>query len=72
MWHIPSLSQDLKHRFFVPSLDLHKTTKRATPEMFSNYKTTLLLYKTSNDKISEDEWLHFNMNAINTTKQTGF
>jgi hypothetical protein len=47
-------------------------TKKATPEMFCEYKTALLLYKTFTDKMTEDECLHLNINVINTTRQTRF
>ena len=53
-------------------MDLHKITKRATPEMFCQYKTALLLYRLFNDNVPEDEWIQLNVNIINTSRQTRF
>ena len=52
--------------------NLHKITKRATPEMYCNYKMALSLYKVFNDKFPCNEWLHLNFNQINTSRQTTF
>jgi hypothetical protein len=57
----------------LPSnLNLHGKTKRAAPNMFCEYKTALLFYRTFNYKIQEDEWIYLNMIIINTTRQTRF
>ena len=52
--------------------EIHSTTKRATPEMLCKYKLSLLLYKTFNEQVPEDEWLHLNDNIVLTSRQTKF
>ena len=52
--------------------NLHKMTNRATPEMLCNYKLALQLYKTYNQQMPTDEWLHLNFNQIITSRQTLF
>jgi hypothetical protein len=53
-------------------MDLHQIANRATPEMFSSYKTALLLYGIFNEKVPIDEWIHLNIDIINTSRQTCF
>jgi hypothetical protein len=43
-------------------------TGRATPEMFRNYKLALLLYKTINEEMPEEDWLSLNFNQIFTSR----
>jgi hypothetical protein len=57
---------------YVSFNEIHETTKRATPEMLCKYKLSFLLYKTFNEKVPEDEWLHLNDNIILTSRQTKF
>ena len=45
---------------------IYLITKRATQDMLCDYKLALLLYRTFNDTLPEDEWLHLNFNSINT------
>jgi hypothetical protein len=52
--------------------NLHKMAKRATPEMFSRYKLSLLLHKLYNDQFPIDEWTHLNFDQILTTRQQNF
>ena len=52
--------------------DLHVLTKRATPNMYCDYKNAILLYKTFNDRVPYDEWLNLNLWQINTSRQTSF
>ena len=52
--------------------NLHKITKRATPEMMSQYKLALSLYKVFNNKTPMSEWLQLNFTQINTSRQTHF
>jgi hypothetical protein len=52
--------------------NLHKITNRATPEIMSQYKLALSLYKVFNDKTPINEWLHLNFTQINTSRQTHF
>lgn len=52
--------------------NLHRMTDRATPEMFSNYKLALLLFKTFNDKFPLQEWTQLNFSIILTTRQSKF
>ena len=65
----------LCNHYSDPSLsfvNLHKIMNRATPDMFSKYKYSLLLYKTFNDDTHSDEWIHLNLNIINTSRQSDF
>ena len=87
IWHLPSLTNELKHSLFIASAvalrvclhypdnsisykELHKITKRATPEMICEYKMALLLYKTFSDRQPEGEWLNLNDNFICTSRQS--
>ena len=51
---------------------VHIVTKRATPEMYCNYKLSLLLYKTFNACIPIDEWSQLNFNQTFGTRQVKF
>ena len=51
---------------------LHLNTGRATPEMYCNYKLSLLLYKTFNDQTQSDEWVHLNFEQLVSSRQTTF
>jgi hypothetical protein len=51
---------------------LHCSNPRATPEMFRNYKLALLLYKTINEEILEEDRLSLNFNQILTNRQSKF
>jgi hypothetical protein len=44
-------------------------TKRATPQIFSNYKLALPLFKTFNADDTNDEWLNLNFNRILVSRQ---
>ena len=57
---------------YLSYYNLHKLTNRATPAMYSYYKNALLLYKTFNVTTCSDEWIHFNLNLINTSRQRTF
>ena len=59
-------------RFLYSFFDLHKITRRATPDMICKYKLALSLYKTFNDQLPYTEWLHLNFNQINTSRQVMF
>ena len=52
--------------------ELHRITKRATPEMLSMYKLALLLFKVYNDCWPLDEWIQLNENQYFTSRQTFF
>ncbi len=52
--------------------DLHRITKRATPDMICKYKLALSLYKTFNDQLPFNEWVHLNFNQISTSRQLTF
>ena len=74
IWHIPSLSHQLKKNLMSASanplklctkyventsfLTLHAINKRATPDSMIKYKTSLQLYKLYNDTTSSLEWQH--------------
>ena len=53
-------------------LDLHKITRRATPDMICKYKLALSLNKTFNDQLPYNEWLHLNFNQIITSRHVMF
>ena len=40
--------------------------------MYCTYNMSLLLYKTFNDKITRDEWIHLNIDQHMTSRQTNF
>jgi hypothetical protein len=56
----------------VSYVELHQMAKRATPEMFRRYKLCLLLYRTFNEQIPENDWLSLNFEQANTSRQTNF
>ena len=52
---------------------LHEINGRAPPpEKPMNYKLSLQLYKTFNDKTPTKDWIELNNNIINTSRQTTF
>jgi hypothetical protein len=51
---------------------LHVITNRATPEMYSYYTLSLMLYKLMNENIPLDKWTHLNFSIIITSGQTKF
>ena len=57
---------------YIGFQDLHRMTKRATPDMFCIYKLCILLYKTFNEQLPENEWIEMNFNQITMTRQTDF
>jgi hypothetical protein len=56
----------------ISNNNVHLITKRATPEMYSSYKLSLLLYKTFNYCIPLDEWSHLNFEQTFGTRQEKF
>jgi endonuclease/exonuclease/phosphatase family metal-dependent hydrolase len=52
--------------------NLHLITKRATPNMISMYKLSLLLYKIYNEKLPTNEWEHLNFDQYFTSRQINF
>ena len=56
----------------ISYLNLHAILKRATPEMFCNYKLALQLYKTFNRSLPHEEWINLNFEQQITTRQTFF
>lgn len=56
----------------ISYIDLHKMTNRATPEMLSDYKLALSLYKIFNNESPQNEWLHLNFSQITTSRQINF
>ena len=52
--------------------NLHKKLKRATPEMYCDYKLALMLHKTYNDCIPESEWLELNCSQTLMSRQKLF
>ena len=57
---------------YISFVKLHEMANRATPEMFSKYKLSLLLYKTFNDGLPEADWLMLNFDQVNTGRQSKF
>jgi hypothetical protein len=53
-------------------IQLHRTTGRATPNMFGKYKLALQLYKTFSNRLPETEWLDLNFMQTNARRQTEF
>jgi hypothetical protein len=58
--------------FFISYQNLHVIVKCATPEMFCNYKLALQIYKTKNQKLSEDNWIQLNFDQQLSSRQTLF
>ena len=56
----------------VSNHNIHVNTRRATPEMYSVYKLSLLLYKSFNLCIPMDEWTHLNFEQTFGTRQEKF
>ena len=44
----------------ISYINLHIKLKKATPDMYCNYKLALMLYKTHNDCLPESEWIALN------------
>ena len=56
----------------ISYIEMHKSTKRATPEMYNVYKCAIQLFKLFNETNQTDEWCHLNLNIINTSRQKFF
>jgi hypothetical protein len=56
----------------ISFIELHKGVKRATPEMFSLYKLSIILHKTFNEAIPETEWIGLNFEQVNMSRQQDF
>jgi hypothetical protein len=56
----------------ISYVQLHKQAKRATRKTFSKYKLALLLYKTINEEIPEEDWSSLNFNQNFTSRQNKF
>jgi hypothetical protein len=52
--------------------NLHKLSNRATPSMYCDYKSALQLYKLFNENTPQNEWIHLNLDIINTSRQQFF
>ena len=53
-------------------VNLHQISNRATPEQMSKYKLALALYRTFNNQLPVNEWLHLNNQIVTMTRQTSF
>jgi hypothetical protein len=51
---------------------LHILTSRATPQLYSNFKLALLLYRTFNNCSPETEWVELNFAQSFSSRQTFF
>jgi hypothetical protein len=56
----------------VSFVDLHKITKRASPNNVGIYKIALQLYKTFNLQLPKKELVNLNWQQTSTTGQTTF
>ena len=56
----------------ISFLELNRRTNRATPNMMSKYRLSLLLYTAYNEQIPAEEWLHLYFNQVNTRRPTDF
>ena len=52
--------------------NLHKKLKRATPDMYCDYKLALMLHKTYNECTPESEWLELNYSQTLMSRQKLF
>ena len=52
--------------------NLHQLTKRSTPDMYSKYKLALLLHKTYNCCLPEEEWIALNFMQTLMSRQVYF
>ncbi len=52
--------------------NLHKATNRATPSMYCDYKSALQIFKLLNENTPKNDWIHLNLDIINTTRQQFF
>ena len=59
-------------KYNISYSNLHCATKRATPDMYCMYKLSLLLYKTFNECIPFDEWIHLNLDQCVNSRQNHF
>jgi hypothetical protein len=48
------------------SLKFYKITRRVTPMMVSDYKGALQLFKTFNECLPLEKWVHLNFDQVNT------
>ena len=63
----------LRYPKFNISYDtLYSITNRITPEIYCTYKLSLLLFKTFNEGVHIDEWIHLNHEQILMSRQTDF
>ncbi len=53
----------------ISFLQLHRTTGRATPNLFGKYRLALKLYKTFNNRLPEKEWLDLTFVQTNARRQ---
>ena len=53
-------------------MNLHKKLNRATPEMYSDYKLAILLYKTYNEQQPESTWTCLNFSQTLMSRQIFF
>ena len=53
-------------------MDIHKVTKRSTPEMYSKYKCALQCYKVFNERSPQTECSHLKFDTINASRQKFF
>ena len=52
--------------------NLHQITKRATPEMYCNYKLSLSLHQTFNHRLPNFEWINLNFEQVTMARQAKF
>jgi len=52
----------------ISFLDLHKLAKRATPNMYMKYNTSITLHKIANNQVPESIWIDLNLQHINANR----
>jgi hypothetical protein len=69
---MPEVNLTLVLGYLLSNQNLHVLINRATPEMFSDYKRNVIVFKTYNHRSSVDEWVHFIFDHQLTSRQTLF
>jgi hypothetical protein len=57
---------------YISFAELHRMTKRDTPEMIRSYKLCLLFYRIFNDRTPENKWINLILNQMVMPRQENF
>jgi hypothetical protein len=63
---------NLHNNPYISFEDLHKNNNKSTPDQYSKYKFSLLLFKLFNSTTKSNEWIHLTNQIIITGRQTKF